>query len=54
MPDGVRCRRSICTHNHAQVACPRCGERDLESVAYAEGHYSYTCRECTNTWKVKG
>lgn len=50
--DGVRCRRSICPHNHARVECPRCGERDLDGVSFEGGTYEYTCKECTNKWRV--
>ena len=49
-PDGVRCRRSICTHNHANVACPRCKKKDLEGVTVKDGKFEYTCRECTHVW----
>jgi hypothetical protein len=49
-PDGVRCRNSTCTHNHADQKCPRCGMQDLESVGYKAGRFEYTCRECLNKW----
>jgi hypothetical protein len=51
-PDGVRCRRSTCAHNHADVACPRCKKRDLESVEFTKDSWHYTCRECLNKWTI--
>ncbi len=51
-PKGVRCRRSTCLHNHTQVKCPRCGHADLESVHFEDKQFSFTCKECTQTWKV--
>ena len=53
MPEGVRCKTSVCIHNHARVVCPRCGKSDLESVGYANKKYTYTCRECTKKWDVE-
>ena len=53
-PEGLRCRVSICIHNHADVECPRCETKDLEGVRYHEGRYHYTCRECTNAWERTG
>lgn len=52
MPEGVRCRRSTCTHNHTAVKCPRCLHADLESVTFEKNQFKYTCRECTNVWSV--
>jgi hypothetical protein len=51
-PEGIRCRRSVCIHNHAAVACPRCKKQDLDSVAYQKGRLTFVCKECTNTWEV--
>ncbi len=52
-PEGIRCRKSICTHNHAAVVCPRCGVKDLESVNYfPSGEYEFICRDCTHKWRV--
>lgn len=52
MPDGVRCRRSICVHNHAAVECPRCKMKDLESVDFKGDAFVYVCRECTHKWNT--
>lgn len=49
-PEGVRCRRSVCVHNHAAIECPRCHKRDLDSVSYQTGKWTYVCKECTHTW----
>lgn len=49
-PEGIRCRRSICQHNHADVACPRCKAKDLEQVTFENGAFRYTCRDCTHSW----
>jgi hypothetical protein len=51
-PEGVRCRRSTCSHNHADIVCPRCAKRDLESVEFTADSWRYTCRECLNVWNV--
>lgn len=52
MPDGIRCRRSICIHNHADVECPRCKNKDLEAVDFKSDAFAYTCRECTHRWSI--
>lgn len=49
-PEGLRCRISVCIHNHAKVICPRCSKSDLEHVAYKDGVFSYACRECMHRW----
>lgn len=58
-PDGSRCRRSICIHNHQHVVCPRCGQKDLAAVDHAQPaadgkknqeQFRYTCAECTHSW----
>lgn len=51
-PEGVRCRRSTCTHNHSDVKCPRCDHKDLESVSFENKAWKYTCRECVHSWSV--
>ena len=51
-PEGVRCRRSTCTHNHLKIVCPRCKHADLESVMREDKQFKYTCRECTHTWSA--
>lgn len=50
LADGIRCRRSTCIQNHQNVVCPRCKVKDLESVDFKNGKFTYTCRDCTNTW----
>ena len=47
-PEGIRCRSSICLHNHSMVECPRCKMKDLESVEYKDGKFVYNCKECLN------
>ena len=49
-PGGVRCRNSICVHNHQEVVCPRCGRQDLEAVGFESGAYRYTCADCQCRW----
>ena len=51
--DGVKCRNSLCTHNHTGNSCPRCKATDLESVAYKNGVFTYTCADCQNNWAAK-
>lgn len=48
----IRCRRSICTQNHMDQKCPRCGATDLDSVRIKKesGAFEFTCRDCEHTW----
>lgn len=51
IPGGRRCRRSVCIHNHQDVACPRCRKKSLESVAYMGTKFVYTCSDCKYLWQ---
>jgi hypothetical protein len=51
--ESIKCRNSLCTHNHAGITCPRCKGADLESVSYKSGAFSYRCADCQNGWEAK-
>ncbi len=49
---GLRCRLSTCVHNHQAVTCPRCRQKDLESVTIKGGKLQYRCRDCQMDWEI--
>jgi len=49
-PDGIKCRRSTCVHNHCEDVCPRCSKSDIDQVNYQDGKFELTCKECAKVW----
>lgn len=50
-PEGVRCRNSMCSHNFANVPCPRCQELNPDVVSCEKGITVLECKECLNRFK---
>jgi hypothetical protein len=46
----VKCRTSICVHNHKNVICPRCQGKEIKHVFLNKDKLDYTCGDCENTW----
>ena len=48
----VRCRNSMCFFNHREIICPSCHQQGPEVIGRTETGFSYTCKECLNTWET--
>lgn len=46
----IRCRNSMCILNHRDVQCPRCQHQGPDVNGARNGVYSYSCKECLNSW----
>ena len=46
----LRCRNSLCRHNHEKLVCPRCQSEDVDPSGYDQGKTKYSCKDCQNHW----
>ena len=45
------CRNSLCSFNHREIVCPRCGVKGVDAIGYEDGKAKYTCGDCLHVWK---
>lgn len=48
----LRCRNSVCAHNHKNLSCPRCKTKEPQVLRFEQNIFQYECKECQNRWSL--